>query len=223
MIKKNHRIKEIDILYSIGAILAVFGLVKKVLANKNTVCQICVLSVCTLVFGILALYPPFTTGWFGVKDIFQFAFYMPFGMLLAYLNRKKYQSKITPPILPALCSGFLLAVAIICYIFFYNSAFARFVISLLMIFCLLSVAFSLKNTGEKAFNYFSKNIFTVYIYSWPFQSVTIMVLEKLGFGWQICAPITFVVGIIAPIAIITIYNHFRKINCRFFDLVLGIR
>ena len=200
----------------------VFGFLKKITSKTIPLNQICVLSVCVIVFAFFLLFPPFNTEWLGVKDIFKFALYIPFGMLLSYLNRKERQSR-SPVFLPPLCAVLLFATAIVGYIFFYNNAFARFGIQLLMIFSLLSVAFSLRNKGEKLFGFLSKNTFTVYIYSWPFQSFALIVLEKLGFTWRICAPVMFVTGIVCPLVLVTIYNHFKKINCRFFDLVLGIR
>jgi len=115
------------------------------------------------------------------------------------------------------------SVSIIIYSFYYQKPFAKFIISLLMLFALLIISNILKNKFEKFFTCFSKNIFSIYIYSWPFQSFALVVLEKLQFGWQITAPIMFVMGICCPLVLITIYKRCKIINCHFFDLILGIR
>lgn len=199
-----------------------FGLLKKSISKLDTNVQIVILSVCVLVFALFVLYPPFNTDWFGINDIFHFAFYIPFGMLLGNLNQKHVKIKISH-VIPPLCSVVLLMLAVLGYVFFYNDVLARFTISLLMIFSLLSIAFSLRNKLENIFGFLSKNIFTVYIYSWPFQSVALIVLEKLGLSWEICAPVMFVTGTLCPLILIGTYKRFKKLNSPFFDLVLGIR
>lgn len=200
----------------------IFGLLKKLISKTKPATKTCILTATSLVFLVLVLCPPFNTNWLGLNDIFKFGFYMPLGMLLACMQRPKPLSSKFKYLSP-ICSMILLALSVVGYILFYNNALLRFMISLLMIWCLLGVAYLLRNKFEKTFGFLSKNIFTIYIYSWPFQSITLIVLEKLSFSWEICAPIMFITGILCPIILIGIYKRFKKLNCRFFDLMLGIR
>ena len=196
----------------------IFGTFKKyILKNVKSAFALTAVTVLTFVMILLSKY---TTDWFAIADIFKFAFYIPFGMLLLpwLKNHKQLNASllIILALSPLLISGVL-------YAFLYRFIFAQFIISLLMFVSLSSAA---KLIGEKFngfFSYFGKNVFTVYIYSWPFQSIALMVLEKINPIWQINVILVFIVGIICPLAISVIYGKLQKMHCKFLDLLLGMR
>ena len=92
-----------------------------------------------------------------------------------------------------------------------------------MLLGLILLAKAVGNFGYKGFSFISKNIFTIYIYSWIFQSFTLILLTKLNVSLWVLNIIMFVVGIGFPLFIAFLYKKFKKINCRFFNLCLGIR
>lgn len=198
----------------------IFGGIKKAIAKTSNKFTIVVLTACCVLFLAVLLFAPNVTDWFGINDIFDFAFYVPLGMLLSFLFKEK---KEMPHILLLTLMFLAVSAAITLYVLHYQNIFARFTISILMLFTLLGLSCLLKNKMENFFTFFSNNIFSIYIYSWPFQSFVLIVLEKLNISWQISAPIMFVSGICCPLIIITVYKRCKKLNCRFFDLILGIR
>jgi fucose 4-O-acetylase-like acetyltransferase len=198
----------------------IFGLFKKAtlkLAPRNSNIILLLVSGALL---FLNIHSNHITNWFGINDICKFAFYMTLGMLLLPLiNNYKSENHfylIFGSILP-------FAISFCLYTYFYNNRLIEISISLLMLFSLFLFAKLIKNKFQKTINLLSKNVFTIYIYSWLFQSITLIVLERLSFPWQFSIPIVFLIGIVCPLIIAIIYNRFKKLNCRFFDLVLGMR
>ena len=162
---------------------------------------------------------PINTKWLGLKDISQNLFYMLFGMLLAFCEKhlKVNVSKSLKIIIAAL----LFAVSVI--VFIYGYSIFKGIITICMLLGLILLAKAVGNFGYKGFSFISKNIFTIYIYSWIFQSFTLILLTKLNVSLWVLNIIMFVVGIGFPLFIAFLYKKFKKINCRFFNLCLGIR
>lgn len=81
-----------------------------------------------------------------------------------------------------------------------------------------------KIIGEnRILTWVSRHNFTIYIYSWPFQAVTMVVCEKIGFPWFVTTSCMFIVGLLLPIVVLCIYEHFIRIQNRFFDILLGVK
>lgn len=199
----------------------IFGALRKyVCKTENEKFTNKVLITLSVVAFFLILISRFTTDWFGLKDVFSFAFYIPFGMLMLPLFKKEIRVGATTLAVLALV---LFSASIGIYILFYRFVFARFLISLLMVAFLFIVAKLIGKKGEGFFTYFGKNVFTIYIYSWPFQSIALMVLEKINLNWRLNVLLAFGVGIVCPILVSVLYNKLKIIHCKFFDLLLGMR
>ena len=69
----------------------------------------------------------------------------------------------------------------------------------------------------------SRNNFTIYIYSWPFQAVIMAICGKLRLEWYFTSVLMFFVGFAGPISVIFIYTKLKSIHNRFFELVLGMK
>ena len=65
--------------------------------------------------------------------------------------------------------------------------------------------------------------FTIYLYSWLFQSVMMALCDRLDLHWALCFCLMFSVGILGPAALLVLYGRAKPLHCRFFDLILGLR
>ena len=176
-----------------------------------------------VLLGIVSVYfwlSPINTDWFALKDVTENLFYMVLGVFLAFvekssaINFNKY--------LKAIISVVLVAVSIALYVFNYTYKI-KLIISILMVLALILFAKTIGSALQKPFDFVSKNVFTIYIYSWIFQSFTMILLERFNVKLVIMAPIMFVVGIVLPLAIALLYKRYKKLNCKFLDLCLGVR
>lgn len=173
--------------------------------------------------GIVSVYfwlSPINTDWFALKDITENLFYMVLGMFLAFIE--KHSTVNLNKHLKAIISVVFIAVSIVLYIFKYNREI-KLAISILMVLALIFFAKIMGSALRKQFKFISKNVFTIYIYSWIFQSFVMVLLERLNVKLIVVAPTMFVVGVAMPLAIAWLYKKIKKLNCKFFDLCLGVR
>ncbi len=163
---------------------------------------------------------PIKTDWFALKDVTENLFYMVLGMALALFEKRVAlkQNKY----LMAILSVVLAAVSVVLYIFKYTRE-SKLIIAICMVLALLFFAKLIGPFLQEQFDFISKNVFTIYIYSWIFQSLAMMLLEKLHCKLAVMAPILFTVGVAVPIVIALLYKKAKKLNCKFFDLCLGVR
>ena len=80
--------------------------------------------------------------------------------------------------------------------------------------------------AEKNFkyvNFLNENVFTFYIWSWPFQAVAEKILSLFSAEWYVYTIVMFFIGAIAPCVIITVYKKLKFINCNFLNYLLGVR
>lgn len=172
-----------------------------------------------MVLSGLLMVKPINTNWLGLKDISQNLFYMQFGMVLALCEQ---QLKVNlNKALKIIIAVLLFAVSVVAFI--YNYAVFKGLIAICMLLGLILIAKALGNTLYKGFNYISQNIFTIYIYSWIFQSFALIVLTKLGVNLLVLNITMFVIGLFIPLLIAFVYKKLKKLNCKFFDLCLGVR
>jgi len=69
----------------------------------------------------------------------------------------------------------------------------------------------------------TKYNFTIYLYSWPAQSLTDVILRRLGVNWLVIIAILFVIGFLIPIVVIAIYKRCKFLHCKFMDYLIGIQ
>ncbi len=177
-----------------------------------------VLPLCAISIGFWV--SPIKTNWFALKDVTENAFYMVLGMALA-LCEKRLVLKPNKCLM-TICSIVLAAVSVMLYIFKYSRE-GKMIISICMVLALLLFAKLIGSFLQKQFDFISKNVFVIYICSWIFQSLMMILLEKLHCKLAVMAPMLFVIGIAAPIVIASLYKKTKKLNCKFFDLCLGVR
>lgn len=172
-------------------------------------------------FVFLALYFfPIQSDWLGLKDICNFSIYMIIGIGYGYLYINSL--KLNTTLSCGMCL-LLFGISVGLYVFAYQIACTKFVISCFMLLSLLFFAKTINGLGTKVFLYISKKVFTIYIYSWIFQSFTEQVLIKLNAPWYIFTIVMLPIGILLPLLMSEIYVRIKHINCKFLDICLGIR
>lgn len=73
------------------------------------------------------------------------------------------------------------------------------------------------------FEKFTKYNFTIYLYSWPAQSLVDVMLRRLGVHWIAIVAVLFVIGFVVPTLIIVAYKRFTFLHCKFMDYLIGIQ
>lgn len=191
-----------------------FGLWKRLISKKAEPVALPVLTVLLAVFYIL----PVSTDWLGFNDIKIGAFYFALGMLWhLYFEKGKCLGKLPA----AAVAGFGIAAAMILLWHFSGNIYIAPIIACLMIYACWQLAMLLG--VRKWSSWLSLHNFTFYIYSWLFQSVVMMVCDKLLMPWYVTTPVMFISGMIFPAVMILAYEKFPKIHCKFFDLILGVK
>jgi fucose 4-O-acetylase-like acetyltransferase len=193
----------------------IFGAIKKLETDNNKV----VLLVMTFIVSIAIYFIPFGTQWFGLDDVKKMSVFFVVGIIVNYILRQR----------PIYISHFIriifIAISIALSIYFtkcfYNSKIVMLFVALLMIFVSWNLALLLGN--NKISTWISKHNFTIYIYSWPFQALVMMICERLNLKWYIMSIAMFLVGLGVPIIIALLYEKFKKVNNKFFDLLLGVK
>ena len=193
-----------------------FGAWKKLLRkDTGNIVLFTILVACVILYFL-----PYGTDWFGFNDFKKAALYFTSGMISNCFIKRHSNNK--PRSVTRL---FIIAVGLVSCIlmthFFSKNEFIMLLTALIMIYVCWQIA---SLVGEnKLTHWICNNNFTIYIYSWPFQALTMAILEKLYFPWYVVTLCMFVVGITIPILIILVYQKLQRIHNRFFNLLLGIR
>lgn len=188
-----------------------FGLLKKLIPNVKW------LITEALMISLILYFMPIQTMWLGWSDVKAVCIFFAVGMLIHEIEgvddyKKTYcilgmvVGIVVSLIIAPRCNG--------------NPAFSL-VAALLMISvcCLVS-----RLIRENRFcTYISKHNFTIYIYSWLFQAIVMYLCDRFHFQWYVESPIMFLSGLLMPLAMITIYEHLRKIQNPVFNLILGVK
>ena len=194
----------------------VFGLIKLIKLEKLKFILFCLLFVVTV--GIPFI--PFESGVSGWSDIKHFSVFYAIGCISFYFS--KMLSKISIKRF-TICIIFVLSVgiSITIYCLLPSCLIVDFAIACLMIVGCIS----LSSIFQKIFvlSWLGKHNYTIYLYSWIFQSFAMFFLQKIGAPWYIALVIMFVIGLGIPIVIIIVYERFNRIRNKFFDLVLGCK
>ena len=87
--------------------------------------------------------------------------------------------------------------------------------------CLYSQLF--RDSVINVIAWISKNVFTIFIYSWFFQGGVMFIAGGLNISWQVTSLLMLIAGPLGPIFIIFVYQNLKQIQCKFLDSIIGIR
>lgn len=103
-------------------------------------------------------------------------------------------------------------------------ALLQFVICLMMIAFVFGLSEIFSSRFKAATEALSAYTYTVYLYSWPVQTVVYyLMFNVLHLPKLVACPLMFVTGIALPMLLSVLYSKMKFINNRFFDLILGIK
>lgn len=195
----------------------VFGLWKAFFYNslKHKKCAV----IGTLLVAIVLHFIKTDIVWLGFSDLCEFAVYFVIGISAREVLKIK-KPKNAELIVGALV---LTAVSIILFLKFHYNAFVMFIESLLMLAACLFLSQLLAEKNFKCVDFLNENVFTFYIWSWPFQAVGEKILDLFSVEWYVYTIVMFFIGVVAPCVIIIVYKKLRFINCNFLNYLLGFR
>lgn len=184
-----------------------------------------VLVMFTVMLFVMTIIPKLTdlTGWFAINDVIKFTCYYALGV--AHANSKieevcvnKKINKLLLLLMPVSVGLFLIKIE--------NDIIrnmVREIIGILMIYFILVLAQLFDITNTKFGNFLTKKTYSIFILSWPFQSIVSLVFEKkLGLEYYITMPIAFVVGVIGPIIVIIAVDLIeKKIGKKIISPIIG--
>lgn len=178
-----------------------------------------------IILFILPIIPILTniTDWFGINDVIKFTCYYAFGILFA--NSKLEQ---------LFCNGkwnklllLLFPISIGLFLIKNDNAIlikiVREIVGILMILFVLALAKQFDIIDTKVGSFLTKKTYSIFILSWPFQSVVSIIFENmLGLKYYITMPIAFVLGISGPIAVIIMVDWLeKKIGKKIISPIIG--
>ena len=179
----------------------IFGLLKKLMGTQKNVLVLSLMFVFACIIYLKSACVFFVGG---------MLFYVLF-------TRKEMLSSHLTYVIECLV---LFLVSIILFMWHNHSIIIRMVIAFLMILGLWSLA-ALIHENRFA-KWVSAHNFIFYIYSWPFQAIVMVMCEHMHLTWFFMMLCMFFAGIIGPLLLILVYEKFRWIQCKFFDLMLGL-
>lgn len=192
-----------------------FGLFQKFLNSKNRPVFLTVSG-----FSALLLYfIPVSTDILCFNDFKKNVCFFVLGIVAnILLTQKNFELPIPGKILfviPGICLCIFLSLN------FNKNQVLMLLTAVVMIVVCWQLATFIKET--KISHFISKNNFTIYIYSWPIQSVVMLIAERLFSTWYITTVCMFLSGIAGPLLIAITYKHAKKINNKLFDILLGVK
>ena len=197
-------------------IYLIFGLFKMVLTSKTEI----PITLVSLILGIAFYFMPFESELFGLADLKCFTVYFIIGMA----SNLVYRRSIVPKILSNCWISLGIAIVILTggfLIYLYSdNQVVLFIDSILLIFSIVAFSNCMKNI--RLLYFIGNNNYTIYLYSWIFQSFVMYGLGKIGAPWYIAFMTMFIVGLGLPLIIVLIYKKIVRIQNVFFDLILGM-
>lgn len=157
--------------------------------------------------------------WLSFSDLCKFAVYFVIGFSACEVIKVKKLRKA------GLIAGTLVLVfvSVILFLNFRHNALVMFIESILMLVACLFLSQLLAEKNLKCVDFLNENVFTFYIWSWPFQAVAEKLLTHFSAEWYVYTIVMFFIGAIAPCVIIVVYKKLKFINCNFLNYLLGFR
>lgn len=174
-----------------------------------------------LLFGLP--FAAYLTDWFAVNDVLKYTCFYAFGLLFADSGFERVlRAKKTRWLFLLLCP-----IAIGLFMIPLEKGALQDTIHLIIGICMLLFVLTVTQyfdlTQTKAGSFLCRKTYSIFILSWPFQSIVSIVFEKMmGLPYYMTMPIAFAAGIGGPIVAILIVDFIeKKINKRFISPIIG--
>ena len=179
-----------------------------------------------LISSIIIYFIHIKTLLLGLADLRNVLIFFSLGLLLNnILNKRNLDrfvgSKVICFSLGAVCA----AISIFLVFAVENNRIVSIATAILMIICCFAIS-EIMSTN-KITDWLNNNNFTVYIFSWLFQSVMMSICDRFQFVWWITFILMFFIGIIGSLLTVLIYDFIRSkipiFDSKFFKLIFGTR
>ena len=195
-----------------------FGLWKSFVTTENEKIMTGVL----LIFSLLLYFLPYATDWMAFADLKEACIFISIGITTRkILKNSGGVSGKSDVLFRLVCiTGAVILNSWLMKVDFVQ-IFSRLLSADIMIFASWQLAALI---GKNSFTFWvSRHNFTIYIYSWLFQSVVMTICGAYGMLWYMTSLLMFLSGFAGPVLMITIYEKFTKVHNRVFDLMLGVK
>lgn len=173
--------------------------------------------VVVILIAVLCWMLPLNTMYFGLEDIHNMTIYFAVGVIFCYFH---LEQKSRTRFCRYLIVFFTLIIAnVLMHYCEYNNRCVKMIGALCWILACWELAFLIKKS--KLATWISEHNFTIYIYSWLFQSVLMLACDHIGLIWYLETMIMFFIGILGPVCIIEIYERVPKLQCKIVKLIIG--
>ena len=195
----------------------VFGLCRSFLYDNFKYKKCLIVGI--LLVAIVLHFVKTDIAWFGLSDLCEFIVYFVLGIFVGEALKIKKLRNVE------LIVGALLltAVSVVLYSKFRHNTFIMFTECILMLVACLFISQLLSEKKFKFVNFINENVFTFYIFSWPFQAISEKILDFFSLEWYVYTIVMFLIGVAAPCIIIIVYKKLKFINCNFLNYLLGFR
>lgn len=191
-----------------------FGVWRQMITARNKGYMLAIV----VAVSIILYFLPFSTQWLGFDDLKQACVFVSLGMVLKQIQpigdvKSKWIRCIW--IMAAVLVTMLLKKK------WNGISIVMLITAVLMISACWQLA---KLIGYSSVaQWIGKHNFTIYIYSWPFQAIMMVICGRIGMPWFFVTPVMFYAGIGGPVILINIYEKLDGIQNHIFDLILGIK
>ena len=125
--------------------------------------------------------------WLGIRDLCKFAVYFAIGFSACEVIKVKKLRKAG-----LIASTLVLVfVSLVLFLKFRHNAPVMFIESILMLVACLFLSQLLAEKNFKYVNFLNENVFTFYIWSWPFQAVAEKILSLFSAEWYVYTIVMF--------------------------------
>lgn len=193
-----------------------FGFLKMVLNSKNEILIVLIL----FVLSVVLYFMPIDSEILGLTDLRKLTVFFMIGMISNLVYRRIANLHFLSNIWISLTIALVFLIGGFLVYYFIGSPIVLFIDSIFLIFSFVAFSNILQNNRWLIF--VGENNYTIYLYSWIFQSFLMFGLGKIGAPWYLAFIAMFIVGLGLPLVIVLIYKKCNKIQNRLFDLILGI-
>ena len=196
-----------------------FGLWKSFVNKKNRKIMTGIIFICSVILYFL----PLNTDWFALADFKEACVFICTGIFVRQTALNKWGGVFRK--IPKIRGIFIIITSVSLNLLLMqvesSCAFFDLLSALAMILACWNLAVLIK--GNSFTQWISMHNFTIYIYSWLFQSVVMAVCGVLGLRWYITSLLMFIAGFVLPVIMIMTYEKFKKIHNYLFELILGVK
>ncbi len=180
----------------------------------------------TVVLGIAIYFIPVETQIMGLSDICPSIVWFASGIAACFIFKSEKGGAIIRSVFKKKIVLILYAVAAaVLTAFIAEPAHHVKILGLLtgfvMILACAAVASFIK--GLRAVRWMSLHNFTIYIFSWLFQSVVMTLCDHFRMNWIVTFFAMFAAGIAGPLLVIVIFEHIRPLNKKWIRVLIGAR